>query len=287
MPRGFALRRLIIFSALCLIVTSFAGPGTAQPVGGPTTGGNDPTGGNTTGGNTTGGNTTGGNVNTGGNVGVNVGEERRYIVEFDNFVVLDETGCDLCGSDETQFIIRTSDYALVSELYGDLDSPYLPFVEDPSPIPYRFKRCAVPAVDGDSEFDYEWECDQKGKAAPLSFTIAAWEDDGDIPFTGFCHDNPGLNPDPVARDIWRPDQHFCVEDRGEFIGKRKVEFKLEDLTELQSPGQRTETKEVDLGGGCDFTKVSACDDSAPHYRLRYSVRRAPDATGGLPVDPNP
>lgn len=82
MPRGFALRRLIIFSALCLVVTSFAGPGTAQPMGAPTTGGNDPTGGHTTGGNTTGGNTTGGNVNTGGNVGVNVGEERRYIVEF-------------------------------------------------------------------------------------------------------------------------------------------------------------------------------------------------------------
>jgi hypothetical protein len=102
MPCGFAMRRRIIFLALCLAFISFAGPVEAQPVGGPTTGGNDPTGGNTTGGNvggnTTGDNTTGGNV--GGNVGVNVGEERRYIVEFQNFVVLDETGCDLCGSDE-------------------------------------------------------------------------------------------------------------------------------------------------------------------------------------------
>ncbi len=97
MPHGLTRRPLILFLAF-LAGTIFAGPGTAQPVGGPTTGGNDPTGGNTTGGNiggnTTGGNTTGGNVNTGGNVGVNVGEERRYLVEFQNFVVLDETGCD-------------------------------------------------------------------------------------------------------------------------------------------------------------------------------------------------
>jgi hypothetical protein len=163
--RGSAMRRLLVSLALCLAGPIFADPGMAQPVGGPTTVGNDPTGGNTGGGNTTGGNTTGGNVNTGGNVGVNVGEERRYIVEFQMFIVMDETGCDLCGSDETQFIIRTADYALLSSLYGDLDSTKGFF--DASVPDYRLERCALPAVDGDSEYDHEWECDQKGKAAPV------------------------------------------------------------------------------------------------------------------------
>ena len=65
-----------------------------------------------------------------------------------------------------------------------------------------------------------------------------------------------------------------------------MELKLEDLTELQSPGQYA-NKEVDLIGGCDFTKIDACGDSAPHYRLRYQVKRVPDATGGVLVDPNP
>jgi hypothetical protein len=101
MPRSSAMRRLLVFLALCLAGAIFADPGMAQPVGGPTTGGNDHTGGNTAGGNTTGGNTTGGNVNTGGNVGVNVGEERRFTVEFDNFIVLDET--DATYVDRTKF----------------------------------------------------------------------------------------------------------------------------------------------------------------------------------------
>jgi hypothetical protein len=198
--RGSAMRRLLVSLALCLAGAIVADPGMAQPVGGPTTGGNDPTGGNATGGNTTGGNTTGGNVNTGGNVGVNVGEERRFTVEFDNFIVLDETGCDLCGSDEVQFIIRTSDYALLSSLYGDLDSP---FYEGLSPIRNRFKRCAQPAVDGDSVFDNEWECDQAGKAPPFSFTVAAWEDDGDAFLEGFCGENIRDN-DERGPDLFPP-----------------------------------------------------------------------------------
>jgi hypothetical protein len=139
------IKKLFMCLALILASAIVADPIKAQPVGGPTTGGNDPTGGNTTGGNTTGGNTGGGNVNTGGNVGVNVGEERRYIVEFDNFIVLDETGCDSCGSDEPQFIIRTADYALVTSEYDEADSGYQPWpFDDTSPIPYEFKRCAVP-----------------------------------------------------------------------------------------------------------------------------------------------
>ena len=151
MSRNFAMQKLLMCLAICLACTMFAEPGKAQPVGGPVTGGNDPTGGNTTGGNTTGGNTTGGNVNTGGNVGVNVGEERRFTVEFQFFRVRDETGCDLCGSDEVRFIIRTPDYALFSSEYGNVDSR--------SEV-YRFKRCAQPAVDGDGVYDQEWECDQ-------------------------------------------------------------------------------------------------------------------------------
>lgn len=193
MPHGSA-RRPLILSLVLAAGMVLAGPGQAQPVtGGPATGGNDPTGGNAAGGNVSGGNTTGGNVNTGGNVGVNLGEERRFTVEFSNFVVLDETGCDLCGSDETQFIIRTADYALLSSVYGDLDSSYVPFAGDLSPVPYTFKRCAQPAVDGDSDYDSEWECDRSGKAAPLSFTIAAWERDGGD-WHGLCADNFAINP---------------------------------------------------------------------------------------------
>jgi hypothetical protein len=239
---------------------------------------NDPTGGNTTGGNTTGGNTTGGNVTVGGNVGVNLGEERRYLVEISNFIVLDETGCDYCGSDEVAFIIRTADYALLTSTYEDVDSPA--FWENQQF--YLVERCALPAVDVGG-YDHNWECDQTGKAAPLSFTIAAWEDDGDIIFTGFCSNQPVDAPSP---DIWLPGKSFCVEDRGELIGKVKIEFKTEDLNDLQSPGQYVD-KEIDLTGGCDLTKIDTCGDSAPHYRLRYRVTRVRDATGGSPVDPNP
>jgi hypothetical protein len=70
------------------------------------------------------------------------------------------------------------------------------------------------------------------------------------------------------------------------IGKRKVEIKLEDLAELTAAGQSREGM-VDLEGGCDFTQINTCGDSAPHYRLWYRVKRVPDATGGVLVDPNP
>jgi hypothetical protein len=281
------IKKLFMCLALILASAIVADPIKAQPVGGPTTGGNDPTGGNTTGGNTTGGNTGGGNVNTGGNVGVNVGEERRYIVEFDNFIVLDETGCDSCGSDEPQFIIRTADYALVTSEYDEADSGYQPWpFDDTSPIPYEFKRCAVPARDVDLDYDHNWECDRNGKAAPLSFTIAAWENDGDLPFTGFCAQNLSEVVDRRAPDIWLPNASFCVEGRGELIGKKKVELSLEDLSELQQSGQSF-TREVDLVGGCDATKTACNSGGAPHYRLRYVVKRVPDAAGGPAVDPNP
>jgi hypothetical protein len=225
------MQKPLVILALCLAGTIFVNLGIAQPVGGPTTGGNDPTGGNTTGGNTTGGNAPGGgNVNTGGNVGVNVGEERRHIVELDNFIVLDETGCDLCGSDEVVFIIHTSDYSLRSREF-EADSSYMPWpFAETSPVPYEFKRCAQPAVDNDNGYDNEWECDPRGKAPPLSFTIEAWETDG-ISIFSDCYGDTGP-------DLWPADKEFCVEDDGELIGKVKVEFKIEDLNELQSAGQQ-------------------------------------------------
>jgi hypothetical protein len=274
--RGSAMRRLLVSLALCLAGPIFADPGMAQPVGGPTTVGNDPTGGNTGGGNTTGGNTTGGNVNTGGNVGVNVGEERRSTVTFKTFTVYDETGCDWCGSDEAQFVIRTADYTLFSLWYGNLDSPLF----------YRFDRCAQPAVDGDSDLDHEWECDPKGKAPPFSFTVAAYEDD-DVqwPFTGFCSDNrPVINQ--RGPDIFAPNAGICVEDRGELIGKEKVELTLDDLAELQEPGQFV-YKDIELRGGCDGTEGSCDGEGGPHYSIRYEIKRVPDAAGVAPVDPNP
>ena len=132
------MQKLVALLALCIASTIFADLGRCQPVtGGPATGGTT-TGRAPTGGNTTGGGVTGGNV-TGGNVGANVGEERRFIVEFQNFIVLDETGCDYCGSDEVSFIIRSADYALHSSEYGNLDSPTFYYS---TPIPHRFKRCA-------------------------------------------------------------------------------------------------------------------------------------------------
>lgn len=287
MMRRFAMRKVFLLLALCLVGAVHADPGNAQPVGGPATGGNDPTGGNTPGGIAPSANPPGGNVNTGGTVGVNVGEERRYIVEFDNFIVLDETGCDICGSDEVAFIIRTRDYALLSSTYGDLDSSYVPIAGDLSPLAYRFKRCAQPAVDGDSDYDHEWECDQSGKAPPLSFTIAAWEDDGES-WPSICTTNIPLPPDPRASgpDIWPPNKSFCVEDRGELIGKTKVELKLEDLGDLDTPGDSF-LNEIDLIGGCDASEGPCSSGGSPHYRLRYVVTRVRDATGGLPVNPNP
>ena len=210
-------------------------------------------------------------------MGVNVGEERRFTVEFQTFTVLDETGCDLCGSDEVQIIVRTPDYALLSSWYGNVDSPVF----------YRFKRCAQPAVDGDGVYDHEWECDQRGKAPPFSFTVAAYEDDGYLPFIGisFCAPNIPV-VDGRETDIFPPTSPFCVEDRGELIGKSKVELKLEDLSELRVPGQSF-LRNIDLIGGCDTTQTTCGSGGGPHYVIRYEVKRLPDAAGGLPVDPNP
>jgi hypothetical protein len=70
------------------------------------------------------------------------------------------------------------------------------------------------------------------------------------------------------------------------IGKDKVELTLEDLGQLQAPGQTYE-RSVNLKAGCDFTTNENCDTSGgPHYRLRYQVKRVADDTGA-PVDPNP
>lgn len=263
-----------MFLALCLTGAIFADSGNTQPVGGPVTGGNDATGGNTTG-----GNPTGGNVNTGGNVGVNVGEERRYIVEFQSFKALDETGCDSCGSDEIIIIIRTADYALKSSEYGNVDS---------GGLNSRFKRCAQPAVDGDDETDWEWECDQKGKAAPFSFTVAAYEDDGPRLFSNDCWtDQVHRGVDGRLTDLYPPDMDFCIESEGraELIGKRKVELTLEDLDELQT-GQSS-TKSFHLTGGCDSTRSGCNSGDEPDYLFYYEVKRVPDATGRTPVNPNP
>jgi hypothetical protein len=273
MPRDFAMQKLPML-ALCLAGAIFAESGTAQPVGGPVTGGNDPTGGNTTG-----GNPTGGNVNTGGNVGVNVGEERRYIVEFQSFKALDETGCDLCGSDEVVIVIRTADYSLRSSEYGNVDSDRL-F--------RRFKRCAQPAVDGDDETDAEWECDQKGKAAPFSFTVSAYEDDGPGLFSNDCYwDQVHRGVDGRFTDLYPPDELFCIEIEGRavLIGKAKVELTLEDLDELQT-GQSL-SKSFHLIGGCDSTHTGCSTGGEPDYLFIYQVKRVPDATGRAPVNPNP
>jgi hypothetical protein len=71
------------------------------------------------------------------------------------------------------------------------------------------------------------------------------------------------------------------------IGKARVELKLEDLSELQAPGQSF-VKEIVLKGGCDGTQT-ACNvaATAPHYIVRYEIKRLPDASGGLRVNPNP
>lgn len=278
-PHGPARRPIILILAF-LVGIVLAGPAKAQPVtGGPTTGGNDPTGGNTAGGNATGGNTTGGNVNTGGNVGVNVGEERRYTVEFQTFKPLDETGCDFCGSDEVIFVIRTADYALISSEYGDIDSDGLA---------YRFERCAQPAVDDDNKTDWEWECDQKGKAAPFSFTIAAYEDDGPTFQNDCAADQVYRRPDGRYTDLYPPNTDFCIEGEGraEFIGKARVDLKLEDLDELHAPGQSF-LRSFHLIGGCDSSDGPCSSGGEPDYVLFYEVKRVPDASGGLPVNPNP
>jgi hypothetical protein len=282
------IKKLFTCLALIFACTIVADPIKAQPVGGPMTGGNDRTGGNTTGGNTPGGNTPGGNVNTGGNVGVNVGEERRFTVTFKTFFVYDETGCDICGSDEVLFVIRTPDYSVISSEYEELDSSYVPLAGDLSPIPYGFDRCAQPAVDNDNETDWKWECDPKGKAAPFSFTVAAYETDGNL-FSSCYTDQVYRRPDGQYTDLRRPDFDFCIEeeDRAELIGKENVELTLNDLAELQEPGQLV-YKDVVLRGGCDGTEGScAGEGGGPHYGMRYEVKRLPDAAGGPALDPNP
>jgi hypothetical protein len=279
------MQKPLVILALCLAGTIFPNFGIAQPVGGPTSGGNDPTGGNTTGGNaggnTTGGNVGGGNINTGGNVGVNLGEERRFTVEFSSFIALDETGCDYCGSDEVNFVIRTPDYSLISSQYDEIDAPL--FWDTPKR--YLFVRCAQPAVDGDNETNWEWECDQKGKAPPFSFTIAAYEDDG--PWGDDCWtDQLYRGPDGQYTDLYPANYQFCLESEGraELIGKKKVELSLDDLNSLAVGAEVARDVELE---GCDATKTGCNSGGAPHYRLTYVITRVPDASGGLPVNPNP
>ena len=175
-------------------------------------------------------------------------------------------------------IIKTDDYALISSEYGNVDEG----------VPQRFIRCAQPAVDGDNETDGEWECDQKGKAPPFSFTVAAHETDGHVAFTNDCYtDQVYRGADGRYTDLYPPDHRFCTEEReDELIAKAKVDFKLEDLAELTAPGQALD-RSAGLIGGCDSTEGPCSSGGAPHYILTYQVRRVPDATGGLPVDPNP
>src|SRR5262249_35447048 len=161
--------------------------------------------------------------------------------------------------------------SLISSQYGDIDAPL--FWE--TPITYRFKRCAQPTVDGDNETDWEWECDQRGKAAPFSFTVAAYEDDGPGAFQNECWtDQVYRGPDGRYTDLRPPDYQFCLEEEGraELIGKRKVELSLNDLSSLGAPGAWLE-KDVELQGGCDATKAPCNSDGAPHYRLTYVVTR--------------
>ncbi|MGD9501460.1 MAG: hypothetical protein AB7V40_03110, partial [Methyloceanibacter sp.] len=175
-------------------------------------------------------------------------------------------------------------YSLHSSQYGNLDSPS--FFYD-TPIPHRFKRCAVPAVDGDNDADREWECDQKGKTPPFSFTIAAYEFDPIGGNSDCLSDLIHRGADGRYTDLYPPDYIFCAEQRDELIGKIKIEIKSDDLAMLQSPGDEVR-KEVDLVGGCDSTKIDTCGDDAPLYRLRYAIRRVPDAAGGgVLVNPNP
>ena len=108
-----------------------------------------------------------------------------------------------------------------------------------------------------------------------------------MPFIGisFCAPNIPV-VDGRETDIFPPTSPFCVEDRGELIGKSKVELKLEDLSELRVPGQSF-LRNIDLIGGCDTTQTTCGSGGDPHYVIRYEVKRLPDAAGGLPVDPNP
>ena len=124
----------------------------------------------------------------------------------------------------------------------------------------------------------------RGRAPPFSFTVAAYEDDGDAFLSGFCSENL-VGVDWRGPDILPPLQFFCVEGRGELIGKKKVELKLEDLSELRSPGQSF-LRSIELYGGCDNTEFE-CSGGGPHYEISYEVKRLPDAAGVTPVDPDP
>jgi len=125
-------QHLLVGLVFCLSAVTYSGPGATQPFG--------PDG-------------HGGNVSILGGGGA-----QRFTVEALHFIVHNETGSDWLGSDEVVFIIRTPNYSLLSSLYGNIDSGL---------DQYRFKRCIQPAVDGDSHYDHEWECDEKGMAPPF------------------------------------------------------------------------------------------------------------------------
>jgi hypothetical protein len=206
---------------------------------------------------------------TGGVTG-NLGPaEPRFQVRLKHFTVFDETGWDLLGSDEAIIVVITQRYAMSTEEFGSLDSngEVETFAQD--------ANCVIPATDSPPA-DEKWACDPAGAAAPITFRLQAFEQDG-----GFCAPNLAFSDLAASsEDVCGPD-----DSGGNIIGDKTVTLDLPALmAKLPNVGATFEDT-AELKGGC-YAPVCGEDEDAPHYQVTYTVTRVADAagSGGLVVE---
>jgi hypothetical protein len=215
------------------------------------------------------------------------------VVRAISFQAFNETGLDFLGSDEVVVTIRTPQYLLKfpsTSKYGSVDS-------DGKSHAFRADgNCIIPATDSGQFPDGKWACHEQGTAAPLSFVIAAYEQDNDYVaglyeiitegfFSGF--DVPPLES---GTDLQPLDTFLRWENSpNHLIGKDRAEHSLAELLErLPRVGDRATWNKV-LRDECDFSirsgEICAVDDE-PLYDVVYEIRRVNNAGGVAPSDPN-
>jgi hypothetical protein len=185
--------------------------------------------------------------------------ERRYKIEAMRFKARDETGVDWWGSDEVMVETHDIKGGTVTDEIGDIDSGDTHHF-DPA------KSCIIAVRPGIVVLGKTSVCDEVGEPAPLFFEVEFWEQDVDLPDTGFLNCAPGN------------DHHHgphCARDNNDddFIGHARVEFSAHDF-EAVLPNVGDQYVETIVLIPC---KETVCDVTyGPDYSFTYRITRLPD-----------
>jgi hypothetical protein len=142
-----------------------------------------------------------------------------------SFEARDETGFDWAGSDVVTFTVRMPRYTLIGKRYGNIDS-------DGDEHAFEDEiSCIAPAIDNDG-YNFAWQCSSEGIAAPISFVIGAYEQDGDLIqsiidiFGGWSAEQS-----TETSDLHNPNNTILKEEiyPNHLIGKDDVKYSLADL----------------------------------------------------------